>query len=89
MIKKNAYEFVTSFVGEYADDYKSFYEYVAKGAWEKDYFSDWLDKISVDCGYPSLEEIIAECNFANRQIALYLDIVEEQKEESIVNSIVA
>ena len=44
MSKKNAYEFVTSFVGEYANDYRDFYEYVINGGWEKDYFSDWLDR---------------------------------------------
>ena len=31
MSKKNAYEFVTSFVGECADDYRDFYEYVING----------------------------------------------------------
>lgn len=62
-------------------------EYVINGGWEKDYFSDWLDRISADCGYPTLDDIIAECKFANRQIALYLDVVEEQKEKSRINAI--
>ena len=87
MSKKNAYEFVTSFVGEYANDYRDFYEYIINGGWEKDYFSDWLDRISADCVYPTLDDIIAECKFANRQIALYLDVVEEQKEKSRINAI--
>ena len=32
-------------------------------------------------------DIIAECRYAKRQIALYLDVVEEQKEKSRINAI--
>ena len=74
MNKKIAREIVESFKGECYEEYKSLYEYVIYGGWEKDYFSAWLDSCS---DYPSLEEIIDFCKETDLAIRLYLDAVEE------------
>lgn len=73
MNKRIAREIVEGFKGEYYNDYNNTYEYVTSGAWEKDYFSAWLEGCS---DYPFIEEIKNFCIDTDRIIRLYLDAVE-------------
>ena len=41
--------FVSYYRGKRANEYDTHLEYVEDGAWEKDYFADWLDS---DPDYP-------------------------------------
>ena len=73
---KVAVEFIESFKGVLYSYYEDTYNYVINGGWEKDYFADWL----VSCSdYPNLDEIEYFCKQVEKQIAIYIDYVEEVK----------
>ena len=78
MTKKRAREIVENFKGEFITEYKSIYEYVIYGGWERDYFSAWLERCS---DYPCLEEIINFCKETELIIELYCMVVEDGDEE--------
>ena len=73
MMNYTACDFVTNFRGEMANNYDTHLEYVEMGAWEKDYFADWLASCS---DYPSLEEIEDFCHSVNYYIGHWFDGVE-------------
>lgn len=67
-------EKVETFKGEYFNDYKDMYDYVANGGWEKDYFSAWLEGC-VD--YPFIIEIKEFCEAVDELLTQYIHYVEE------------
>lgn len=66
--------FITEFRGKMANEYDTHLEYVEDGAWEKDYFADWLASYS---DYPYLEEIEDFCRKVNYYIRHWFDGVEK------------
>lgn len=66
-------EFIQEFEGEYANEYNSRYEYVERGAFEKDYFASWLESCS---DYPTLIEIQEFCEAVGEAIKMWLYAVE-------------
>lgn len=65
---------VYEFKGECANEYKTRYDYVISGAFEKDYFSSWLDSCS---DYPMLNEIIEFCQTASKLVDKWIHAVDE------------
>ena len=68
--------FVSYYRGKRANEYDTHLEYVEMGAWEKDYFADWLASCS---DYPSLEEIEDFCRTTNYYIRHWFDGVKAGK----------
>lgn len=64
---------INEFKGECANEYKTRYEYILNGAFEKDYFAAWLESCS---DYPSLNEIIKFCQDAAKLIDKWVYAVE-------------
>ena len=59
--------YTSNYRGEYADEYRTHLEYVESGAWEKDYFANWLE----DCGGDyNLYDIQEFCKAVNKAIEL-------------------
>lgn len=54
---------VNEFEGECANEYKTRWEYVESGAFEKDYFAAWLEGCS---DYPMMDEIIEQAQFIQK-----------------------
>ena len=75
MMYYNECKFITEFRGERANDYATHFDYVKDGAWEKDYFLNWLTSYSED-EYPSLDEIGDCCKTVAYYIGHWLDGVE-------------
>lgn len=76
MMNYNECDFITNFRGEYANDYFTHKEYVESGAWEKDYFSNWLDAYIASGEYPMLEDIENFCKTTNYYLNHWFDGVE-------------
>ena len=74
MMNYSEVSFITEFRGECAGDYATHLEYVEDGAWEKDYFTDWLNSYR-DCPY--LDEIADFCNKVNDAIQIWFIGVED------------
>ena len=68
--------FISYFRGEMANDYDTHLEYVESGAWEKDYFSCWLESCS---DYPDLKEIESFCKTLQHYLDHWFNGVEEGK----------
>lgn len=62
--------YVSNYRGEYADEYRTHLEYVESGAWEKDYFSAWIEGCS---DYPDLWEIKEFCDKVIEDIELWAE----------------
>jgi hypothetical protein len=71
--------FITYYRGFMANDYDTHYEYVEDGAWEKDYFADWLASCS---DYPSLDEIEHFCHQVQYYMGHWFDGVKAGKIDS-------
>ena len=62
--------FVSYYRGKRANEYDTHLEYVEDGAWEKDYFADWLDS---DPDYPFLDEIIDFATKVDNAIQMWVE----------------
>lgn len=66
-------QFIQEFKGEYADEYKTRYDYIVNGGFETDYFASWLEGCS---DYPMLNEIKEFCESVECGIILWLAVAE-------------
>jgi hypothetical protein len=67
--------FISYFRGESANDYDTHFEYVESGAWEKDYFFNWLESYD-DKDHSFLEEIKNFCKTTQYYLKHWFDAVE-------------
>ena len=76
MMNYSAVEYISNYRGQFANEYDTHLEYVESGAWEKDYFSAWLEGCS---DYPSLCELMVFCKEVSYDIRHWLDGVNSGK----------
>ena len=69
--------FINMYKGEYANDYTTRLKYVEMGAFERDYFADWLESETNSSCYPSLDEIADFCNKVQKAIDKWFEGVYE------------
>jgi hypothetical protein len=62
---------IVEFKGECANEYKSMYDYLTSGGFERDYFASWLKSCS---DYPCLDEITEFCDDASEMIQLWVHL---------------